>query len=253
MSTSKENELIKRLMRFVSKDAMNIAGFTRTRFLTLIEAGYLKSVPDLYKLDMYKPEIIELEGFNSDTFEKLWKKIHASKAVRFENFLVALNIPLVGLAEGQEISKHFDGEIAKFEAAIMAPITPFDFTMLEGFSEAVNSSIYEWFGNVANTNQWCELKKIISFRLPAPASADGFVGTTGIYGKKVVITGTLRGYTRFEGKQLIKLNGGIPQDRVTRDTDYLVIAANPGERKLMDADKYGITKISEADFMSLLV
>ena len=185
-------------------------------------------------------------------FDVLWHRINERKIVKFENFLVALNIPLVGLAEGQEISKHFDGEIVKFEAAIMAPISPFDFTMLEGFSEDVNNSIYEWFGNVANTNQWCELKKIISFRLPAPSTASGFVSTTGIYGKKVVITGTLHGYTRFEGNSLIKSNGGIPQDRVTKDTDYLVIASNPGRKKIDDADKYGITKISESDFMSMI-
>lgn len=253
MDKTKKAELIKQLMRFVHKDAMNIPGFTRTKLSALIDVGYLKSIPDLYRLDMYKLEIEAMDGFDTKTFENLWQKIQSRKVTKFENFLVALNIPSVGLAEGQEISKQFDGEITKFETAIMLPENPFDFTMLEGFNEAMNKSIYDWFGNVANTNLWCELKKIISFQLPAPSSATGFVSTTGIYAKKVVITGTLSGYTRFEGNQLISLNGGIPQDRVTRDTDYLVTATNPGRKKIEDAEKYGITVISEAEFMSMLV
>lgn len=252
MSKSKESELIKRLIRFVSKDAMNIPGFTRTKLLALVKAGYLKSVPDLYKLDKYRTEIGELDSFDVYAFDVLWNKINESRTSKLEKFLVGLNIPLVGLAESQEISRRFDGDISKFETAIISPISPFDFTMLEGISDDVNNSIYEWFGNVANTNLWCELKKIISFRLPAPGAITGFVSTTGIRSKRIVITGTLNRYTRYEGEALISANGGIPQERVTKNTDYVVVAANPGRKKIEDADKYGITKISEAEFMSMI-
>ena len=249
MSKLTENELIKRLMRFVSRDAMNISGFSRTKFLALTKAGLLKSVPDIYRLDKYKYEIIELEIFDCYSFDALWHKIRERKTARFENFLYALNIPLVGLAEAQEISKHFDGDLVKFESAIMAPIFPFDFTTLEGFTEEVNNSIYEWFGTVVNTNQWCELKKIISFKHPEPSDVSKI---RGIHGKRIVITGTLRGYTRYEGQSLITSCGGIAQERVTRDTDFLVIAASPGRKKIEDADKYGITKITESEFMSMI-
>lgn len=252
MDKTKNAELIKQLIRFIHKDAMNISGLSRTKISTLVNAGYLKSVPDLYKLDMHRLEIAELEGFDIYTFDVLWNKINERRTTKFENFLVALNIPSVGIAEGQEISKQFDGEITRFETAIMLPDNPFDFTMLEGFNDAMNKSIYDWFGNVANTNLWCELKKIISFRLPAPSTATGFVSTTGIRGKKVVITGTLSGYTRAEGEALVSAYGGIPQGRVTRKTDYVVVAAGPGRKKIEDADKYGITKISEAEFMSMI-
>lgn len=251
MSTTKDNALVKQIMRFVSKDGMNIPTFTRKKLMDLVEAGYLKSAADLYKLNLYKTEITKIEGFNTHDFDFMWFRINESKAVNFENFLVALNIPNVGLAEGQAISNHFKGEITKFEEAITDSDDPFDFSTLEGFNETVNSSIYKWFGNVANTNLWCDLKKIISFRIPAP-SGKGIVSTTGIYGKRVVITGTLRGYTRFEGNQLVNLNGGISQDRVTKNTDFLVIATNPGRKKIEDADKYGITTITESEFMSMI-
>ena len=252
MSKSKENELIKKLMRFVHRDAMNIPGFTRTKLAALVEAGYIKTIPDLYRLDRYRPEIEAMDGFDAPTFENLWQKIKSRQVTGFENFLVALSISNLGLAEAQEISKQFDGEIVKFETAIMRPDNPFDFTMLEGFNESMNKSIYEWFGNVANTNLWCDLKKIISFRLPTPASSAVPEAILSIRGKKVVITGTLRGYTRHEGNHLISIYGGIAQDRVTRDTDFLVIATNPGAKKIADADKYGIRKITEAEFFRMI-
>ena len=71
-------------------------------------------------------------------------------------------------------------------------------------------------------------------------------------GKTVVVTGTVPNYTRSEVEFMIQQAGGKMGSSVTRSTDYLVVADNPGATKLNKAASLGIPKITASDLMAML-
>ena len=85
-----------------------------------------------------------------------------------------------------------------------------------------------------------------------------------IKGKHIAITGSLLFYKRQEAFELIRGLGGIPQENVTRETDYLVVGhyrknsiTNGKSNKRMLAERYisqgcSIRIIKEDMFLPML-
>ena len=71
-----------------------------------------------------------------------------------------------------------------------------------------------------------------------------------IVGKRVVFTGALS-MSRNVIVRMVHTSGGIPQGRITKDTDFLVVGRRPGASKTKDADLLGVEIIGEADLMHL--
>lgn len=65
-------------------------------------------------------------------------------------------------------------------------------------------------------------------------------------------TGTVPNHTRSEVEFMIQQAGGKMGASVTRSTDYLVVADNPGATKLNKAASLGIPKITASDLMAML-
>src|SRR5262249_54767753 len=70
-------------------------------------------------------------------------------------------------------------------------------------------------------------------------------------GKIFVITGTLRGFTRDEARDLIQSRGGRVTGSVSKKTDYVVVGESPGS-KADDAVRLNVTVLDEAGFASLV-
>ena len=85
-----------------------------------------------------------------------------------------------------------------------------------------------------------------------------------IKGKRIAITGILAFYTRKDAFELIRDHGGIPQENVTRETDYLVVGyyrknmlKNEKSNKRLLAERYigqgrKIKIIKEDEFLRML-
>ena len=58
--------------------------------------------------------------------------------------------------------------------------------------------------------------------------------------------------SREEAAERIRTLGGIFQNSVGKDTDYLVVGANVGENKLIKARELGTKQISEKDLLKLI-
>ena len=83
-------------------------------------------------------------------------------------------------------------------------------------------------------------------------------------GKRIAITGILAFYKRKAAFELIREHGGIPQESVTKDTDYLVIGyyrkntlKNEKSNKRLVAERYiskgrKIQIINEDEFLRML-
>ena len=70
-------------------------------------------------------------------------------------------------------------------------------------------------------------------------------------GLEFVLTGKLESFSRSEAEAKIKALGGKAGSDVTRETSYVVVGTDPGS-KLAKAEKLGIKKINEAEFLELL-
>mgnify|MGYP000489148386 FL=1 len=69
--------------------------------------------------------------------------------------------------------------------------------------------------------------------------------------KRVVITGTITGYTRNELKDIIEKMGGKVSGSVSKNTDYVIVGENPGS-KYEKAVELGIEIIDEERLLRLL-
>lgn len=73
-------------------------------------------------------------------------------------------------------------------------------------------------------------------------------------GCKIAITGELKMFVRSKAYSLIKAEGGVPKDKITMDTDLLVVTDSQSHcsGKILKAEKWGIEMICEDDFYYLL-
>jgi len=70
-------------------------------------------------------------------------------------------------------------------------------------------------------------------------------------GKTFVITGTLEKMSRQAAKDAVRAAAGNVSETVSRNTDYLVVGANPGS-KLEKARRSGAAVIGEEDFLKMI-
>lgn len=249
--TNKEcgSSIIKRFVHFVDKDSLNIEGLAEGTIVKLLENNFISDFADLYGLEKYKDEIINMEGFGEKSYKKLIEAIDESRATTLNKILRAVDIPLLGRHASKTISDYFGGDIVAFEAAVFGE-TPFDFTSLDGIGISLHQNIYEWFYDDENLALWRKLCSKLVIMQPSPSTTKEVNGM--LKGKTVVITGAIEGYTRSEADELVTKNGGTAGSSVTKNTDILVIGNKPGGSKLKKAEALGTQTMTADEFKEML-
>ena len=233
-----------KFVQFVSKPAMNIDGLSEATLKRFIDAGYVKKYADLYHLDKYKNEIIEMDGFGEKSYNKLIESIEKSRHVKLENFLNALGIPLIGKTASKTIAKSLDE--ATWEEFIILFETNFDFTNLEDFGKAMNDSLWDWYRSVDDDGLDYGLVSELNFVVEEKtAITNDFIG-----GKVFVITGKFYSMPRDTISQIITDRGGKLSGSVSKKTDFLLTNdADSGSSKAVKAKELGIPIMSENEFI----
>lgn len=239
---------LKQLIHYADKDSMDIEGLSEGTLGKLKNAGFLSDIADLYNLSEHHDEIVKMDGFGEQSYQKMIDSIEKSRNITFNRFLRAIDIPMIGRHASKTISEHFDGSIEKFEDALFAD-EPYDFTQLDKIGYIMCQSIYDWFDNEENLIMWNKLKELMNFEVK---NKEETVMSKKLDGKTVVVTGTVEGYTRNEMSALIISHGGIPGDSVTKKTDFLVIASKPGASKVNKAAQLGTKTMSADEFMRFI-
>ena len=239
---------LKQLIHYADKDSMDIEGLSEGTLGKLKNAGFLSDIADLYNLSEHHDEIVKMDGFGEQSYQKMIDSIEKSRNIPFNRFLRAIDIPMIGRHASKTISEHFDGSIEKFEDALFAD-EPYDFTQLDKIGYIMCQSIYDWFDNEENLIMWNKLKELMNFEVK---NKEETVMSKKLDGKTVVATGTVEGYTRNEMSALIISHGGIPGDSVTKKTDFLVIASKPGASKVNKAAQLGTKTMSADEFMRFI-
>ncbi|MBO5746836.1 MAG: NAD-dependent DNA ligase LigA [Clostridia bacterium] len=229
---------IKKFTHFVSKQAMNIDGLSEATLEKFIQKGWITELADIFRLERFENEITALEGFGEKSYRNLIEAVNSARRTKLSNFLVAMNIPLVGKSAAKDMSELFLGNI---EAFLNAVKTGYDFSSLEGFGSIMNDEIGRWFSSSENISEFIKIAELLEFEEEGAVAADT---DNMFFGKTVVITGTFQKYTRDELTEKLQSFGAKVTGSVSKKTDYVLCGENAGS-KLAKAKTLGVTVILE--------
>ena len=234
---------IKQYALMASRDALNIDGLSESTLEKFLSKGFIKNDSDIFKLDRYKDEIVNMEGFGKRSYEKLMAALEEAKHTNVARFLYSLGINGIGSANAKMIAKYFDNDIDKIITAGKD-----DLLEIEGIGEVLANSIVDFFKDSKNMENVKSLREVLIFEREESAGSDSFAG------KVFVITGSLEHFTnRNELKEIIEKNGGKVSGSVSSKTNFLInndTASNSSKNK--KAKELGVEIISEEDFLKLL-
>jgi DNA ligase (NAD+) len=129
----------------------------------------------------------------------------------------------------------------------LAKQTAEDLTAVREIGPIVAQSIYDFFHDAKNLKVLEKLKKA-GVRFPTfQVSAK----KTPLTGKSFVFTGGLDSFSRDEAGKIVISMGGEVGSSVTKQTDYVVVGADPGS-KLEKARKLGVKILDEERFRKLV-
>nr|WP_314757994.1 NAD-dependent DNA ligase LigA [uncultured Lachnoanaerobaculum sp.] len=234
---------IKQYALMASRDALNIDGLSESTLEKFLSKGFIKNDSDIFKLDRYKDEIVNMDGFGKRSYEKLMAALEEAKHTNVARFLYSLGINGIGSANAKMIAKYFDNDIDKIITAGKDELLE-----IEGIGEVLANSIVDFFKDSKNIENVKSLREVLIFEAEESAGSDSFAG------KVFVITGSLEHFTnRNELKELIEKNGGKVSGSVSSKTNFLInndTASNSSKNK--KAKELGVEIISEVDFLKLL-
>ena len=221
---------------------MNIEGFGDEIVEDFFNMGYLKSIPDFYKLDKYKKELMELEGFGAKSINNLLDSVENSKSNSLEQLLFALGIRHVGKKIAKIIASHFK----TMDNIINAKVE--DIEAVDDIGSIIALSIREFFDNDANIEMINELKDL---GMNMEYIGSSIIENEEFLNKTFVLTGTLTQMGRNEATEIIEARGGKVTNSVTKKTSVVIVGENPGS-KFEKAKELGITIWSEDEFLNHL-
>lgn len=230
--------LRRNLEYFASKQALNIEGLGEKNVNLLVDAGLLKSLVDLYRLQ--KSDLIKLERFGELSATKLINAIEGTKQAPLAKFITALGIRHVGAQTAVALADAFQSLEALRDA------TEEELLKIPDIGLTVSESILAYFADEDNLKQLDDFKVLGVHPIyvnhdNAPLKSQSFV-----------VTGTLTDLGREEAEDLLREKGATVTSSVTKNTTALIAGAKPGASKVTKAEKLGIKVISEVEFRELI-
>ena len=236
-------KLLGKLVHFCSKNAINIEGMSEATLQFLIGKGWVKSFQNIYKLDYYRQNWKEYDGFGDKSVDKLLDAIEDSRNTTLDRFIYSLSIPQIGRSASKDIAKFFNNNYEEFKMYG----TTINYTQIDGFGESMNNSLHKWLSE--NHIMMEELAKEFTFKNEKNNSS-----SIDLSGKTFVITGSLTHYkNRDELVSIIESMGGKVSGSVSAKTSYLINNdTQSSSSKNQKAKQLNIPIISEEDFINMI-
>lgn len=235
---------IKAFTLFVSRDAMNIDGLSEATLEKFIAKGFVKEFADIFHLNQFKDEIVEMEGFGQKSYDNLMASIEAARETTLPRIIYSLGILNIGLSNAKMICKEFDYDIERLITASKEELST-----ISGIGDVIADSMLSYFAKEENVTSLRHLLKEVHLEKIEIDEA-----TQILKDKVFVITGSLEHYeNRNALKELIESKGGKVTGSVTSKTSYLINNdTTSSSSKNKKAKELGVLIISEDDFMKLL-
>ncbi|HAT4257680.1 MAG: NAD-dependent DNA ligase LigA [Clostridium perfringens] len=232
-------QMVKTIVHFAGREAMNIAGFSEKTAEQLFEKLDIRDISDLYKLEYEK--LLDLDKFGPKKAQNLLDAIEKSKDCTLEAFLYSLGIPNVGVKTAKDLVKRFESlenlENATFEELVS----------VQDVGDIVARSIIEFFKEERTLKV---INELLSLGVN-PHYEKKEVLESPFMGKTVVVTGTLENYSRTSIKEKLESLGAKVSGSVSKKTDF-VIAGEAAGSKYDKAKSLGVTILSEEEFENMI-
>ncbi|MEG2353969.1 MAG: NAD-dependent DNA ligase LigA [Clostridium sp.] len=233
-------QLVKTIVHFASREAMNIAGFSEKTAEQLFEKLNMKSITDLYRIK--KEDLVSLERFGDKKADNLINEIGKSKKCELASFIYALGIPNVGKKTAKDIVNKFksiqDIQAAEFE----------DLVAIKDIGDIVAECIVDFFHDDTIVNT---IKELLDLGI-SPSFEEIEISKENIFtGKTVVVTGSLKEFSRTDIKGRLESLGAKVSGSVSKKTDY-VLAGEAAGSKHDKAVELGIKILSENEFLQII-
>lgn len=232
-------QMVKSIVHFGSREAMNIAGFSEKTAEQLFEKLNIKAIADLYIIK--KEDLLTLEKFAEKKAQNLIDAIEKSKNCDLSSFIYALGIPNVGKKTATDLVKKFKSldniQKASFEELID----------IQDIGETVAKSIIEFFKEDTIIYSINELLKLGV----KPFFEEKKIDNNVFSGKTVVVTGTLKNYSRKSVEEKLEALGAKISSSVSKKTDF-VLAGEAAGSKYDKALSLNVKVLSEEEFEKMI-
>lgn len=235
-----EEQIIRRIAYFASKDAMDIDHMGEKVVEQLVKKKLIHRVSDIYTLTA--EDLAKLEGFKEKSIHNLLTSIDKSRHVSLARLILALSIRYVG-EETAEILSQEAGSMQK-----LAEMSEEELLNIEGVGDKMAEAIVAYFKDHNNVK---EIDLLLKNGVKPHAAKKVIQTGHAFFGKIFVLTGTLHNHTRDQAEALIKERGGKVTGSVSKKTDYVLVGEDPGS-KLDKAHELHIKTLSEKQFEHML-
>lgn len=236
------SQIERRIINFVSRDAMDIKGFGTVYIEELVRRGFIKDIADIFVLKNHREQMIEegIIGKEKNT-DKLLDAIESAKQRDAYQLLTGFGIPNVGKAAAKAVMRQFGTMEALSRASVEQLVEVPD------IGEVSAGCIRSFFEGASNQEMLRRLKAegVNMTHIQQEGASERFAGMT------FVITGTLPNMDRKQAAEIIEQNGGKVSGSVSKKTTYLLAGENAGS-KLTKANDLGVSVISEDRLLEMI-
>ena len=231
-------QLLRNMIHFASRDAMDIDGVGPAVLQQLIESGLVSNPADLY--DLRAEQLEGLDRMGKKSAQNAVDAIARSKENDLWRLIFALGIRQVGAKAAKILATHF-GSMDGLRRA-----TAEELTEIDDVGAVTADYITHWMQSDQAADLLARLQKAgVNMECHQELVDRRFAGMT------FVLTGALTRFTREEAGEMIELRGGKVSSSVSKKTTYVVAGENAGS-KLKKAGELGISVLSEEEFLALI-
>jgi DNA ligase (NAD+) len=233
-------QLRESVFHFAGRGAMDIDGLGYETAIALLQAGRLSDIGGVFHLTAESFE--GLRGFGAKKIEQILRGVEAARSRPIWRLLVGLSIRHAGPTAAQAVARQF-----RTMDAIMAA-SPEELAAVDGVGPIVAQALHDWFAD-ARHREIVERVRAGGARFADEGSDSG---PRPLEGLTVVVTGTLASYSRDGAIEAVQALGGKVTGSVSKNTDFVVVGAEPGAAKYDKAVKLGVPLLDDAGLTTLL-
>ena len=235
--------LFRSIVHFASRDAMNIDNLGPAVIESLLGAGLIKNIADLYCLKDHEQELIALERMGEKSANNLFSSIEKSKENSIDRLIFGLGIPHIGA----KAAKLLSGKFKNIESVMAAASEEIE--TIPEFGAIMSQSVNKFFKQEQSLHT---IEKLRLAGVNMKSEDDDGKGTDRRFeGITFVLTGTLPTYKRNDAVAIIESLGGRVSSSVSKNTGFVLAGQDAGS-KLTKAVSLGIKVIEEEEFIKMI-
>ena len=213
---------IENIIHFASREAMNIDGLGESILEDLYNENFITNITDIYDIDKYEEELMNLEGYGKKKIDNLKSAIKNSKNNSLERLIYGLGIRNVGAKTAKVLAKYYKTLDNLMTASYEELVN------ISDIGDIIAKSIISYFSNEDNKNIITKLKQLGVNTTYINNS--GYEEKDEFKGKTFVLTGSLVNITRDKASEIIESLGGKVSSSVSSKTSVVVVGDSPGSK-----------------------